>query len=97
MSRVHDVIIAGAGPIGLFLACELALANVSVIMIERDAQLESPWKEKALGMRGLNTVSLDAFYRRGLLEKVVDVDDKRPKWFQQKPGFQFGGHFAGSM
>ncbi|XXH01619.1 hypothetical protein Hte_007979 [Hypoxylon texense] len=97
MSRVHDVIIAGAGPIGLFLACELALAKVSVIVIERDAQLESPLKDKALGLRGLNTVSIEAFYRRGLLDKVVDAVDERPQFFQQKPGFQFGGHFAGIL
>jgi 2-polyprenyl-6-methoxyphenol hydroxylase-like FAD-dependent oxidoreductase len=27
---VYDVIIAGAGPVGLFLACELRLATLSV-------------------------------------------------------------------
>lgn len=40
----YDVIIAGAGPIGLFLACELGLANISVLVLERDEKAESPWK-----------------------------------------------------
>jgi 2-polyprenyl-6-methoxyphenol hydroxylase-like FAD-dependent oxidoreductase len=39
----HDVIIAGAGPIGLFLACELSMRNVSVIVLERDADSSNPW------------------------------------------------------
>lgn len=26
----HDVVVAGAGPVGFFLACELRLAGVSV-------------------------------------------------------------------
>ncbi len=32
---VHDVIIAGAGPVGLFLACELRLAKLSVLVLEQ--------------------------------------------------------------
>ena len=31
---VHDVLIAGAGPVGLFLACELRLAGISVLVLE---------------------------------------------------------------
>ncbi len=31
----HDVVIAGAGPVGLFLACELRLAGVSVLVLEQ--------------------------------------------------------------
>lgn len=36
---VYDVIIEGAGPTGLFLACELRLAELSVPVLE---QLEDP-------------------------------------------------------
>ncbi|WP_167361927.1 FAD-dependent oxidoreductase [Streptomyces yokosukanensis] len=33
---MHDVVIVGAGPVGLFLACELGLAGCSVLVLERD-------------------------------------------------------------
>jgi 2-polyprenyl-6-methoxyphenol hydroxylase-like FAD-dependent oxidoreductase len=33
----YDVIIAGAGPVGLFLASEIALAKCSVLILERAA------------------------------------------------------------
>ncbi|WP_431211485.1 NAD(P)-binding protein [Puia sp. P3] len=38
----HDVIISGAGPVGLFLACELALARCSVLILERAEHPHSP-------------------------------------------------------
>ncbi|KAF3058719.1 Anhydrotetracycline monooxygenase [Daldinia childiae] len=94
MSNLYDVIIAGAGPVGLFLACELAMADVSVLMLEREPEPNSPSKIGPPGMRALNTASMEAFYRRGLLDKVTPPS-KRPPNFQKKPGFQFAGHFAG--
>lgn len=96
MSMVYDVIIAGAGPIGLFLACELGLAHASVLVLERDVKAESPWKADPLGRRGLNTVAVEGIYRRGMLSKLFDPA-KRQFSVQKKPGFQFGGHFAGMM
>src|ERR1700760_2015838 len=41
---VYDVIIAGAGPVGLFLACELRLAKLSVLVLEQLADPSSPLK-----------------------------------------------------
>jgi 2-polyprenyl-6-methoxyphenol hydroxylase-like FAD-dependent oxidoreductase len=32
---IYDVAIAGGGPVGLFLACELQLAGASVLVLER--------------------------------------------------------------
>jgi 2-polyprenyl-6-methoxyphenol hydroxylase-like FAD-dependent oxidoreductase len=96
MSTLYDVIIAGAGPIGLCLACELGLAHASVLVLERDLKPESPWKVEPLGRRGLNTLSVETFYRRGLLSKLFDPGE-RPSTLQKTPGFQFGGHFAGIM
>ncbi|KAI2472425.1 monooxygenase [Annulohypoxylon bovei var. microspora] len=93
MSNLYDVIIAGAGPIGLFLACELQMAGTSVLVLERDASPESPYKIMPLGLRGLNTISLETFYRRDLMHKVTKSE--RPKFFKSKDGFTFGGHFAG--
>ncbi|OTA83532.1 hypothetical protein M434DRAFT_400681 [Hypoxylon sp. CO27-5] len=95
MTKTYDVIVAGAGPIGLFLACELKLANVDVLVLERDANPESPWKSEPLGIRGLNTVSVESFYRRGMLDKVTSME--RPNFFKKGPGFKFGGHFAGML
>ncbi|KAI1650288.1 uncharacterized protein F4817DRAFT_328916 [Daldinia loculata] len=90
MSNLYDVIIAGAGPVGLFLACELAMADVSVLVLERESEPNSPSKVGPPGMRALNTASMEAFYRRGLLDKVTPPS-KRPPNFQKKPGFQFAG------
>jgi 2-polyprenyl-6-methoxyphenol hydroxylase-like FAD-dependent oxidoreductase len=94
MAELYDVIIAGAGPIGLFLACELGLRRVSVLVLEHDLDRESPWKVEPLGWRGLNTQSIEAFYRRGLLTKEIDAKE-RPRSLQKTAGFGFGGHFAG--
>lgn len=96
MHESHDVIIAGAGPVGLFLACELSLRGVSVLVLERDANPDSLWKVEPLGGRGLNTSSVESLHRRGLLDKFFDLDN-RPQSYEKKPGFQFGGHFAGIM
>ena len=96
MSKVYDVIIAGGGPVGLFLACELGLARASVLVLERDLKHDKPWQIEPLGMRGTNSVTVEAFYRRGLLSKIYDLSE-RALSFQKTPGFQWGGHFAGIM
>jgi len=67
LPRLHDVIIAGAGPVGLFLACELALAHLDVLVLERADQPEAPLKAAPLGTRGLSVATAQAFHRRGLL------------------------------
>jgi 2-polyprenyl-6-methoxyphenol hydroxylase-like FAD-dependent oxidoreductase len=94
MGKMYDVVIAGAGPVGLFLACELGLARMSVLVLEKEAQPDLSWKAPPLGRRGLNTLAMEAFYRRGLMDQVLDTNE-RPKAFMKKTGFQFGGHFAG--
>lgn len=92
-----DVVIAGAGPVGLFLACELRLAGVSVLVLEREADPCSPLKQHPFGTRGLSVPTLEAFHRRGLLGDLVALGQRdaspvaRPV---QKPRRQ-AGHFAG--
>ena len=49
----YDVIIAGAGPVGLFLASELRLAKRSVLVLERAEDPRAPLKRLPFGMRGL--------------------------------------------
>ncbi|MER7582293.1 FAD-dependent oxidoreductase [Kitasatospora sp. NPDC097691] len=70
---MHDVVIVGAGPVGLFLAGELALADCSVLVLEKDPQAASPYRALPLGMRGLNAGSVEAFYRRGMLTALLDA------------------------
>ncbi len=101
---VYDVIIAGAGPVGLFLACELRLAKLSVLVLEKSADPRSPLKRLPFGLRGLWGPSIEAFYRRGMLEQIASqprADDGAPG--QPRPGSMAsasqrrgpGGHFAG--
>ncbi len=66
----YDVVIAGAGPVGLLLACELRLAGVSVLVVEKLADPNLPIKEGAVGGRVLNIPSMEVFYRRGLLPEL---------------------------
>ena len=92
----YDVIISGAGPVGLFLACELALARCSVLILEKAENPHSPLKQLPFGIRGLSTHSVEALYRRGLLEELeVPKRLKDPHSNAvQGPGRQVG-HFAG--
>ena len=92
----YDVIISGAGPVGLFLACELALAKCSVLILEKAENPHSPWKQLPFGIRGLNALSVEALYRRGLLEEL-EVPKRLKDPHQnavQGPRRQLG-HFAG--
>jgi 2-polyprenyl-6-methoxyphenol hydroxylase-like FAD-dependent oxidoreductase len=101
-AEFFDVVIAGAGPVGLFLACELRLGGLSVLVLERSQEPSSPLKQLPFGMRGLSAPTLDAFYRRGLLDAIAASEPKKGSgaeikgaahWMQQarRPG----GHFAG--
>jgi 2-polyprenyl-6-methoxyphenol hydroxylase-like FAD-dependent oxidoreductase len=106
----YDVVIAGGGPAGLFLACELQLVGIAVVVLERMEDPHSPLKAGWTGMRGLNFPSVEAFYRRGLLD---DVRASALGWMNagSNPGLElrdagnggsapaprFAGHFAGIM
>ena len=97
MAKSYDVIIGGAGPVGLFLACELGLAGISVLVLERDTEMKTPWTVKPLGLRGLNTLSAEAFYRRGLLNDILDQDDEPFGSMFRQFTTKYAGHFAGIM
>jgi 2-polyprenyl-6-methoxyphenol hydroxylase-like FAD-dependent oxidoreductase len=64
---LYDVIIAGAGPVGLFLACELRLAGCSVLVLEKAQDPHSPLKSLPFGLRGLSVPSIENLDRRDLL------------------------------
>lgn len=100
---IYDVVIAGAGPVGLFLACELRLADVSVLVLEQAEDPRSALKRLPFGMRGLSAPTIEAFYRRGILDDITAPQRAKEEpggrvssaahWMQQprRPG----GHFAG--
>jgi 2-polyprenyl-6-methoxyphenol hydroxylase-like FAD-dependent oxidoreductase len=76
---MNDVLIIGAGPNGLLLACELALAGVRPTVLEREP--ERPTMPKANGLVGRVVRAMDS---RGLLQRL---GAERP---MRLPGFQFG-------
>jgi 2-polyprenyl-6-methoxyphenol hydroxylase-like FAD-dependent oxidoreductase len=94
---MHDVVIVGAGPVGLFLACELGLAGCSVLVLEREPEPRTPWRSFPLGMRGLSGGSVEAFYRRGILAPLLAASgvDERPVPDEPAPP-RSAGHFAGT-
>jgi len=95
-NSIHDVIIAGAGPVGLFLACELALAKCSVLILEKAEDPYSPLKQIPFGMRGLNALSVEALYRRDLLQELeLHKRLKNPHLNTKQGGRRQVGHFAG--
>jgi 2-polyprenyl-6-methoxyphenol hydroxylase-like FAD-dependent oxidoreductase len=70
MTDHHDVVIAGAGPNGLMVACELALAGVRPVVLER---LAAPSDEpKANGIVGQVIRLLDM---RGLYQRFTGSED----------------------
>jgi 2-polyprenyl-6-methoxyphenol hydroxylase-like FAD-dependent oxidoreductase len=95
---IYDVIISGAGPVGLFLACELALAKCSVLVLEKAEDPHSPLKQLPFGIRGLSAPTIEALYRRGLLQEL-DLHKRLKSPHQHQNGVKGPrrqvGHFAG--
>jgi 2-polyprenyl-6-methoxyphenol hydroxylase-like FAD-dependent oxidoreductase len=63
----HAVVIAGGGPTGLVLACELALARVDVAVVERRESHD------LAGLRagGLHIRTIEMFDQRGIAERFL--------------------------
>lgn len=74
-----DVVIAGAGPTGLMLACELRLAGAEVVVVERLAERSG---ESRAG--GIHSRTLEVLDQRGVLERFLDEGELQPV-----------GHFSG--
>ncbi|MEV7510117.1 rifampin monooxygenase [Streptomyces sp. NPDC091201] len=75
-----DVIVAGGGPTGLMLACELRLHGVRVVVLEKESG-PAPHSKA----RGLHARSVEVMDQRGLLERFLPHGEK----------FAVGGFFAG--
>lgn len=76
----HQVVIAGAGPVGLVLAAELALARVDVAVVERrkDQSLIGP------RARGLHARTIEMLDLRGIAERFLSQGQA-----MQVAGFSF--------
>ncbi|WP_440581674.1 FAD-dependent monooxygenase [Streptomyces djakartensis] len=74
-----DVVIAGAGPTGLMLACELRLAGAEVVVVERLAQRTG---ESRAG--GIHSRTLEVLDQRGVLDRFLAQGALQPV-----------GHFSG--
>lgn len=63
----HDVVIAGAGPTGLMLAGELALAGIDVVTVERRSHHD------LVGSRagGMTSRTLEVLDQRGIVERFL--------------------------
>ena len=99
LSDFHDVIIVGAGPVGLFLAGELRLAGCSVLVLEKAPDPHSPVKGPPFGLRGLTVPTAECLDRRNLLEALTaqaatSAAPAANAWWRQQQR-RPGGHFAG--
>ena len=74
MTETTDVLIIGAGPAGLLLACELRLAAVATVVIER-----SPKRPDFCRGFNLNPRALDLLARRGLAAGFIDEGWQLPQ------------------
>ncbi|KZM72381.1 FAD-dependent monooxygenase [Nocardia terpenica] len=77
-----EVVVVGGGPTGLFLACELGLAGVDTVVLERD--LDRGRQTKALN---LQPRSAEVLQWRGLLDAMGE------SMYPPLPG----GHYAGLL
>src|SRR5947209_7567733 len=99
-----DVVVVGAGPVGLLLAAELSLAGASAVVLERLVE-----QNQALKAGGINGRSSQLLARRGLGARVSEESGKYGEGFAAfarprtapagdgRPRARFGGHFAGLL
>lgn len=102
MEKQGDVVVVGAGPVGLLTAIELSLGGVRVLVLER---LAVP----SIAMKAMSVASLgsEALQRRGMAPAIAAAEARSAavmKQFTEQTGAdlrgraaKFTGHFAGLL
>jgi 2-polyprenyl-6-methoxyphenol hydroxylase-like FAD-dependent oxidoreductase len=83
-----DVIVVGAGPVGLFLAAELRLGGARAVVVEK---LAVPATEAKA--RGIGPLATEALRRRGLGPRLAEAHREGLRDFARHHGSPLG-HFA---
>jgi 2-polyprenyl-6-methoxyphenol hydroxylase-like FAD-dependent oxidoreductase len=83
-----DVIIAGAGPVGLWLAAELRLGGAQVVVLDRLAEPTRHTKA-----RGIGVLATEALWRRGLGPQLTEAHRDGVRDLARDHGTTLG-HFA---
>ncbi|HYQ29645.1 MAG TPA: FAD-dependent monooxygenase, partial [Polyangiaceae bacterium] len=94
----HEVVIVGAGPVGLFLAIELATVGVNPLLLDRLSEPDRTIKAFAVGV-----VGAEALERRGLGAALAEAHRATmalmAPWLKARFGSAVqkkpGGHFSG--
>ncbi|WP_237938849.1 FAD-dependent monooxygenase [Acetobacter senegalensis] len=73
MKTSYDVLVSGAGPVGLWVACELKLAQIDVAVLDRRAARITESRALAIHGRTLETLGL-----RGCAEDFIKAGRKIP-------------------
>src|ERR1700735_2765285 len=96
---VTDVVVVGAGPVGLLTAIELSLGGVDVLVLER---LAAP--SMVLKAGGIGPLGIEALQRRGMASAIAAAQVRNFAGIntsaQKEPGprslgSRYTGHFAG--
>jgi 2-polyprenyl-6-methoxyphenol hydroxylase-like FAD-dependent oxidoreductase len=96
MNQQVDVVVVGAGPVGLLAAIELTLGGVGVLVLERLAAASLDMKAGGLGPLGL-----EALERRGMAAAIAAAEARSFASMAQAgadpraKGSKYSGHFAG--
>jgi 2-polyprenyl-6-methoxyphenol hydroxylase-like FAD-dependent oxidoreductase len=90
---VHDVVIVGAGPVGLFLAIELETAGVKPLVLERLVKPDRGIKAAAIGAVGVEALERRGF-ARALDEEQMPMPMAKAADAGSGPARKPGGHFS---
>jgi 2-polyprenyl-6-methoxyphenol hydroxylase-like FAD-dependent oxidoreductase len=102
MEEAVDVVVVGAGPVGLLTAIELTLGGVRVLVLERLAAASKVMKAMSIG-----PLAGEALQRRGMAAAIVAEEARSMalmKQFSEQTGAdlqaraaKFSGHFGGLL